>query len=169
MDPVRSSIGGGLAATAVLTLYLLVVDLLVAGDNPFVFATFTSLCAVGGPPYCAADTPMAAALTFFWFVVLFGLAWPLLFGGFTWGIPGESGPTHGAIFGLVLWAGYLVGTLGIIGRFGQSLGENVPLFALTLLGYLVYGIVLGGVYDRLAGHRTFLSGERDTPSPDQQG
>jgi hypothetical protein len=156
MDPVRSSIGGGVAATTALTVCLLVTDLLLGGTNLFVFATFTSLCAVGGPPYCEVGSPTAAALTFVWYVALFAVAWPLLFGGFTWGLPGESGPTHGAVFGLVLWAGYVVVVLFGIGFGGETLAENLPLLLVTLVAYLVYGVVLGGVYDHLAGHRTFL-------------
>jgi len=161
MDPVRSSIGGGFAATAALTGLLLVGDALVGGPTLFLFATFTSLCAVGGPPYCELGTTTAAGLTGFWFVALFAVAWPLLFGGFTWGLPGESGHVHGAVFGVVLWAGYAVTVVAVIGRYGGTFAENVPLLTGTLLAYLVYGLVLGSVYDRLAAHRTFLSPEAE--------
>lgn len=156
MDPVPSSIGGGIAATAVLTVVLLVADALLA-PALFVFATFTSLCAVGGPPYCAVGTPVAVAVTFGWFVALFAFAWPLLFGGFTWGLPGESGFAHGALFGLILWGGYVAVVVSAVGRFGGTFAENLPLLAVTFLAYLLYGLVLGGVYDSLADHRTFLS------------
>jgi len=159
MEPVRSSIGGGVAATVVLTALLLGTDLLLGGTNLFVFATFTSLCAVGGPPYCEVGSPTAAALTFVWYVALFVFAWPLLFGGFTWGLPGESGPAHGVVYGLFLWAGYVVVVLFGIGYGDQTLAENLPLLLVTFVSYLVYGVVLGSVYDHLADHRTFLSRE----------
>lgn len=152
VDPVRSSIGGGVAATAVLTVILLVVDVLFSGSNLFVFATFMRLCAIGGPPYCEPEGMMAAVLTFF---ALFALAWPLFFGGFTWGLPGESGLIHGAIFGLVLWAGYVATVVAGIGIGGETFAENVPLLLVTLFAYVVYGLVLGGVYDYLSAHRTF--------------
>lgn len=157
MDPVRSSLGGGIAATLVLLVFLLVADALLAGTNLFVFATFTSLCAVGGPPYCALGTTTATLLTYLWFGVLFAVAWPLVFGGFTWGLPGESGPTHGVVFGLILWAAYVFVVLLRVGIGGDTFDENLPMLAVTFLAYVVYGLVLGSGYDHLAAHRTFLT------------
>jgi hypothetical protein len=161
MEIVRSSIVGGIAATGVLTVFLLVADSLLAGTNLFVLATFMSLCAIGGPPYCEPGGLMAAALTFVSFLALFALAWPLLFAGFTWGLPGKSGLTHGVIFGLVLWTGYVGTVLYGIGTGGETLAASLPLLVVMLSAYLVYGLVLGGVYDRLAGHRTFLGSPVD--------
>lgn len=108
MDVTRSSLGAGVAATATLLLSLVVLDWVFAGTSPVLFATFTGLCAVGGPPYCELGSPTAALLTYVWFALLFAVAWPLLFGGFTWGLPGESGLLHGLLFGVVLWTGYAV-------------------------------------------------------------
>jgi len=48
MDPVRSSLQGGSVATITLLVILVIADVLLAGTNLFVFATFTTLCAVGG-------------------------------------------------------------------------------------------------------------------------
>ncbi|QPV64172.1 hypothetical protein I7X12_05990 [Halosimplex litoreum] len=160
MEPVRSSLGGGIAATVTLLIFLSVADLLLAGTNLFVFATFTSLCAVGGPPYCELGTLTATVITFLWFALLFAVAWPLLFGGFTWGLPGESGLAHGAVFGLVLWSGYVVGDLLNISVGNETLVGDLPFLAVTLVAYVIYGMVLGGVYDSLAEHRTFLTDEQ---------
>ena len=157
MEPVRSSLGGGIAATITLLIFLLIADFFLAGVDIFVFATFTSLCAVGGPPYCELGSSTATLLTFVWFSLLYAVAWPLLFAGFTWGLPGETGLAHGAVFGLILWTGYVVVVLYGIGLGGQTVGENLPMLVVTLLAYLVYGLVLGGGYDYLAEHRTFLS------------
>jgi len=159
MDPVRSSLGGGMVATLALTVLLVGADLLVLGSDPFLFATFTGLCAIGGPPYCAISSVTAALLTYLWFILLFGVAWPLLFGGFTWGLPGESGFAHGLVFGLFLWAGYALTTLFDIGILGEVIPHTTTLLVATLASYLAYGIVLGGAYDRLAGRRTFMSDE----------
>jgi hypothetical protein len=160
MEPVRSSLGGGIAATFTLLLVLLGADILLAGTNLFVFATFTSLCAVGGPPYCELGTPTAAAITFLWFGLLFAVAWPLLFGGFTWGLPGGSGLAHGAVFGLILWSGYVVGDLLNRSVGNEPIAGDLLFLAVTLVAYLIYGVVLGGGYDFLAEHRTFLSDEQ---------
>lgn len=160
MDPVRSSLGGGVAATIALLAFLSIADAVVGGANLIVFATFTSLCAVGGSPYCELGSSTATLLTYLWFAILFAVAWPLLFAGFTWGLPGESGLTHGAVYGLILWAGYVVIVLFGIGFQQETLSSNLPFLVVTLVAYLVYGLVLGGVYDYLANHRTFLSEEQ---------
>ena len=148
MDPVRSSLSGGAVATAVLAAFLVGVDL-VAGTDVFAFAAFTTPCALVGPPYCSATGATAGVLTAVWFLALFALAWPLLFAGFTWGLPGESGATHGGIFGLILAAGYLARGL-------STYSPGTTVVVLILLAYVVYGVVLGTVYDRLAAHRTLL-------------
>ncbi|WP_327053898.1 DUF6789 family protein [Halomicrococcus gelatinilyticus] len=156
MDPVRSSLGGGVAGTGVLTILLLVGDVLLGGYDFFLFATVENLCAVG-PPLCLAGGTTATLLTYLVYVVLFAIAWPLFFAGFTWGLPGESGVTHGLVFALVLWTGYATTVVYQIELADLTLVDGFPLLLGTLLAYLGYGLVLGGVYDRLAEHRTFTT------------
>jgi fatty-acid desaturase len=64
------------------------------------------------------------------------------------------------VFGLILWITYVVIELYRIGFVGQTAAENLPMLAVALVAYLVYGLVLGVGYDRLAEHRTFLSEPR---------
>jgi hypothetical protein len=161
MEPVRSSLGAGVAAAVVLLVALLASDAILGGTFR-TFTAFTSLCTVTGPPYCRPGTVQALVLTYVTFFALFAVAWPLLFGGFTWGLPGESGLLHGVVFGLFLWAGYVLTLLFTIGIRGNPGGEPLPLLAVTFGVYLLYGLVLGGVYDHLAEHRTFLSVETDS-------
>jgi len=156
MDPVKSSLAGGIAATGVLAAFLVGVDL-VAGADVFALAAFTTPCALVGPPYCSATSATATVLTAVWFLALFAVAWPLLFAGFTWGLPGESGAAHGAVFGLILAAGYLVRGL-------STFGPGTTVVALVVVAYLAYGLVLGTVYDRLAAHRTLLEPATTTES-----
>lgn len=158
MDPVRSSIGGGIAATIVLSVVLIVADVLL-GANALVFATFTSLCSVGGPPYCELGSATSYLITYVFFFLLFAVAWPLLFGGFTWGLPGETGIIHGLVYGIILWSGYAVVVLYGIRLGGETISQDLPFLVFALVGYLLYGAVLGAGYDRLAGHRTFLRSE----------
>jgi len=159
MDPARSSISAGIVATLALLAFLLVLDFLFTGTDIFVFATFTSLCSVGGGPYCELGSTTATLLTLFWFGLLYAVAWPLLFGAFTWGLPGESGTVHGVLFGFFLWVAYAAVALNRVGMGGQPGSENFPLLFLTLFPYLIYGAVLGGGYDYFAEHRTFLTDE----------
>lgn len=158
MDPARSGIGGGIVATIVLFIFLSLTDLLIGGSDPFVFATFLDVCRVWGPG-CAPGSALATYISEFWFFLVFAIGWSLLFAGFTWGLPGESGFTHGLVFGLILWSGYAIGAIYNIGLGGQTVSAEVPLLIVTLAGYLLYGLVLGGTYDYLAGHRTFMSQE----------
>ncbi|MFC6973917.1 DUF6789 family protein [Halomicroarcula sp. GCM10025709] len=159
MDPVRSGLAGGAAATGVLLLFLLTVDLALGGTNLFVLTTFASLCTIGGPPYCQLGSVTATLLTGIVFLSLFVVAWPLLFTGFTWGLPGESGAVHGVMFGAVIWLGYAATVWIAVFRGWEELSATLPILAAMLLAYLVYGLVLGGVYDRLAAHRTLMSTE----------
>jgi len=156
MDPVRSSLSGGVVAAVVLTVVLAVADL-VTGTDVFALAAFTTPCALVGPPYCSATSATATVLTAVWFLALFAFAWPLLFAGFTWGLPGESGVSHGAIFGLILATGYLARGL-------STYGPGLWTVAVVVLAYAVYGLVLGTVYDRLAAHRTLLETEATAES-----
>lgn len=156
MDPVRSSLGGGVAATAVLLCSLLALDVLLADADVLVFTTFTGLCAVTGPPFCPATGATSTVLIAAWFVLLYVFAWPLLFAGFTWGLPGESGVVHGLLYGLILWSGFLFVILNEIGFGARSVSVGLVLLLATLVVYLTYGVVLGAVYDHLAAHRTLL-------------
>ena len=161
MDPVRSSLSSGFAATVVLLVLLLVADLLLRGPDLFVFSTFMRSCAVASGPNCGLASSTATLLTFVWFFLLFAIAWPLLFAGFTWGLPGESGLTHGVVFAAILWLGYAVSVFYAIGMEGRTVGESIPFLAVTFVAYAVYGLVLGGGYDYLAAHRTLLSEEAE--------
>jgi len=158
MDPIRSSLLGGIGGALALLVSLLVAGLLVGETGLFVFSTVTSLCSIAGPPYCGLGTPAAAGLTLFMFLLLFAVAWPLVYAGFTWGLPGESGVVHRVVFGVVLWVGYLAVAWVAVWRGWETVGEEVPLLVVTLLAYVIYGAVLGGGYDYFAEHRTFLSG-----------
>lgn len=156
MDPVRSSLLAGVAATAVFVVLLAVAGPLTGESGLFVVETLSSLCELGGPQYCEPGSATEGALTVAAFLALFALAWPLFFAGFTWGLPGSSGVAHGAVFGAVLWTGYLVTVLYGVGLAGVSLSASLPALAAALVAYLGYGAVLGGGYDYLAEHRTLL-------------
>ncbi|MFD1647880.1 DUF6789 family protein [Haloarchaeobius litoreus] len=159
MDPVRSTLSSGFLAAVVLIVLLLVADVFLGGPNLFVFSTFMRSCAVATSPNCGLATSTATLLTFVWFFLLFAIAWPLLFAGFTWGLPGKSGITHGVVFAAIVWLGYAVSVFYGIGMGGRTVGESIPFLIVTFVAYAIYGLVLGGGYDYLAAHRTFLSAE----------
>lgn len=156
MDPVRSSIGAGAIASVVVTVILFVAEFLLPETSVFTFSTLRSLCVIGGPPYCAPGDVGAIVLTGLVYLALFVFAWPLLFAGFTWGLPGESGTLHGGVYGVFLWAGYLVAVIYGAEFGGGRVVDQVPLVSAALVAYLIYGLVLGTAYDYFAAHRTLL-------------
>lgn len=156
MDPLRSAFVAGAVAAVGFVAALLATGLVVGGDSLFVFSTVTGLCAIGGPPYCAPDSSTTVALTALAFVALFVVAWPLVFAAWTWGLPGESGVVHGISFALLVWVGYAATVFYGVSFGSGSLAGNTGLLAATLVSYLVYGVVLGGTYDYVAGHRTLM-------------
>jgi len=162
MDPIRSSLLGGVVAATLVGTVLLVFDAVAGGTSPFALTTFSSACLLGGEPFCAATTATATLINVVVYLALFAIAWPLLFAGFTWGLPGDSGVVHGAVFGAVLWSGYAAVAIGTAARGWTPLSGQLPLLSGMAVAYLLYGVVLGGIYDNLAAHRTLLSGEGET-------
>lgn len=156
MDPLRSAFVAGVVATAALVAALLAAGPLVGGTRLFVFSTVASLCVLGGPPYCALNSPMAVVLTAGAFLALFAVAWPLVFAAWTWGLPGESGIAHGVVFGVVVWSGYAATVVYGVSFGSGSVTGSAGLLAATLTAYLLYGLVLGGTYDYVADHRTLF-------------
>jgi len=156
MDPVRSSLLAGVAATATFVVLLVVTGAFVGESGLFVLEMLSSLCEIGGPQYCEPGSATQGALTVVAFLLLFALAWPLFFAGFTWGLLGSTGVSHGAAFGVVLWSGYVITVLYGVGLAGVSLSASLPALAAALVAYLGYGGVLGAGYDYLAEHRTLL-------------
>jgi len=161
MDPIRSGLTSGVGATVVLAAFLAVADSFLRAGELFVFSTVTPLCTIPSEGYCTLGTPMADAITWLSFALLFVLAWPLFFVAITWALPGESGVAHGIVYGIALWAGYVVIVFLEIQWGGAAVRETLPMVAVVLLAYVVYGVVLGGGYDYLAEHRT-LFGEEGT-------
>jgi len=149
----KSSLASGVVASAVLAVVVAVADAL-AGGVPFPF--LSTLCVLYGEGTCVSGDVLSAVLPIALVAFLFLLVWPVVFAALTWGLPGESGVTHGALFGAALWLGYA----GAVGArtywWDEPASAYLATLAVTLVGYLAYGLALGAGYDYLAAHRTLF-------------
>ncbi|WP_049927111.1 DUF6789 family protein [Halopiger goleimassiliensis] len=133
---IRSAVAGGIAATAVLSLLLLLLEVQTrsAMELFYVIARF-----IGTP-----DDPAAG---FALFAVAGTVAWPLLFVALEPYLPGGPDPAaRGVAFASLLWVPFVITGRGDIG------GPLLALFvAYTLFAHWAYGFTLGAVYGRLLG------------------
>jgi hypothetical protein len=84
----------------------------------------------------------------FGFIIFLGggmFPWPLLYASLKAYLPGQSDPVSGAIFGAVMWTGFVLAFYT-----GQSGVELVLYAVLTLVAHVVYGIGLGVVFNYFA-------------------
>ena len=137
MNRLSSAVAGGLAATAVMTLLLLLLE----AETRSAMALFYVIARFVG-------TPERPATGFAVFVVAGVAAWPLLFLALEPYLPRGPDPgARGAVFGAVLWVPFV-----ILGR-GDIEGPLLALYVgYTLFAHLAYGFTLGAVYGRLRDH-----------------
>ena len=94
---------------------------------------------------------MGASVAIGWIIhfIIGTIAWG---GGFAIlydNIPGGSAVDKGIVFGVAAWLGMMLAVMAMAGAglFGMSLGIMAPI--MTLLLYIVFGAVLGGLYGML--------------------
>ena len=135
MNRLPAAVGGGVAATAVMTLLLLLLEAETrsAMELFYVIARFVG-------------TPESPTIGFALFVVAGAVAWPLLFLTLEPYLPrGPDPAARGAVFAAVLWVPFV-----ILGR-GDIGGPLLVLYVgYTLFAHLAYGFTLGAVYGRLS-------------------
>lgn len=134
MHRVVRALGGGVAGTAVLSFFLLVLDTQAraALSVPAVVARF-----VGTP----GNPPVAVVL----FAVTALFVWPLLFIALEDSLPrGPDPAARGVVFAAIIWVVFV-----LLGR-GDIAGPVLVVYVgFTLIAYLAYGFALGAVYGRL--------------------
>ncbi len=135
MKRLPSVIAGGVSATAVMSLLLLLLEVQTrsAMDLFYVIARF-----IGTP-----DNPIVG---FVLFVVAGVIAWPLLFLALEPYLPrGPDPAVRGVVFASILWVPFVITGRGDIG------GPLLVFFVVyTLVAHWVYGFTLGAVYGRLS-------------------
>jgi hypothetical protein len=130
----------GFAGTVVLTAFLLASSLF-GGFRFENFAATTEILLLD--PYVGS---LSAVVGYVVFVVGGSVVWPLMLASIGTYLPGEEFSTKGAVFGLVVWPGFLLG-------FGDVLSTTTLGYAAfvvcSLAGHVAYGYVMGDVFDRL--------------------
>lgn len=134
MNRVSSAIGGGVSATAVMSLLLLLLEV----ETRAVMELFYVIARFIGTP----DDP---AVGFALFALAGFVAWPLLFLALEPYLPfGPDPAARGVAFASILWIPFVITGRGDIG------GPLLVFFgAYTLFAHWAYGFTLGAVYGRL--------------------
>ncbi len=130
----------GFAGTVVLTGFLLVSSLF-GGFEFGNFAATTEILLLD--PFVGS---LSAAVGYVVFVVGGSVVWPLMLASIGTYLPGERFAAKGAVFGLVVWPGFVLGFGGVVD--GPTVGY-ASFVALSLVGHVAYGYVMGDTFDRL--------------------
>lgn len=128
---------GGLVGTAMMSVVFLVAESVGAFDRS-AFAILTELVGL---------SELVPAVLFGYLIFLGGgmFPWPLLYASLKAYLPGQSDPVSGAIFGGVMWTGF------VLAFYTGQTGVDLVLYAvLTLLAHVVYGMGLGVVFNYFA-------------------
>ena len=133
-----SGIAGGIAGTAAMTVFLFIAD----AFSGFRIRSFETIALLVG-------IPNNLLFGFLLFAAAGTIAWPLLFVALVQYLPGGRDEIRGAVFATVLWISFALAFSSGLG--GVSL---VLYLVFTLVAHWVYGLILGGVYGRLADRRT---------------
>lgn len=134
MNRAVSAIAGGVAATAVFSLLLLLLEAQTR-SAVFIFDAVARFVGVPGSP----------AVGFVLFALAGAVAWPLLFVALEEYIPrGPDPAARGVVFASVLWVAF-------VGANRSDVSGPVLLIYLpfTLFAHWAYGFTLGAVYGRL--------------------
>lgn len=134
MNRFPSAISGGIAATAVMSLILLLLE----AETRSVMELFYVIARFIG-------TPTDPAIGFALYALAGIVAWPLLFLALEPYLPrGPDPAARGVVFASILWIPFV-----ITGR-GDIDGPLLVFFAAyTLFAHWLYGFTLGAVYGRL--------------------
>lgn len=134
MNRFPSAIGGGIAATAAMSLVLLMVEV----ETRSVMEIFSVIARFIG-------TPGDPAVGFVLYALAGTIAWPLLFLALEPYLPrGPDPAARGVVFASILWIPFVITGRGDIG------GPLLVFFgAYTLFAHWLYGFTLGAVYGRL--------------------
>ncbi|PXX98320.1 hypothetical protein CR157_08370 [Halomonas sp. LBP4] len=130
----------GLVATLVISMFLIL--RLSAGlmpwYNPIEIMNLTAQRALG--------TPSSIYVGWTIHFVVGTLIWGTLFGLFESDLPGGTDTRRGLAFGVIAWLVVMVTVFPLAGSgfFGLGFGLIAPIS--TLLGHIVFGLVLGATY-----------------------
>jgi len=142
MTNLSRGIGAGLAATAVLSVIMVVKGMMGLMPELNVIAMLSSMM---------KSAPVVGWIVHFMIGMLaWGIAYVLL-GKY---LPGGTNITKGISFGIGAWAlmMLLVMPMAGAGFFGLNMGMMAPV--MTLMLHVIYGAVLGFAYEKLGSDRT---------------
>lgn len=139
MTKTMSGIGAGLAATVVLSVIMVAKSMMGLMPQLNVIAMLSAMM---------NSTPIIGWLAHF---MIGALAWGIGFAVFQIVLPGKTSLAKGISFGVVAWILMMVAIMPMAGAgfFGLNMGMVAPV--MTLMLHVIYGAVLGSVYEKLGG------------------
>ena len=86
-----------------------------------------------------------------WHFLLGTVAWGLLYAAIRDLLPGRTEPLRGLVFGLIAWVAMMVVWMPMAGKSLFAIPDpGMMALVMTLVLHLIYGLVLGWVYARVA-------------------
>ncbi len=139
MNSIVRGIVAGLVATIVLSMLMIAKGMMGLMPELDMIAMLSSM--MSAPPVVG------------WIAhLMIGVAiWGGLFAFFYDQLPGKNAILKGLFFGAVAWALMMIAVMPMAGAgfFGMNLGIMAPM--MTLMLHLIFGLVLGLVFDKLPG------------------
>ena len=137
MNKITAALVAGFAATVVLSILMIAKTMMGVMPELDVIAMLGAMMGV--------STAMGWFGHFVIGTVIWGGAFALLYDM----IPGGTAVVKGIVFGIAAWLGMMILVMPMAGAglFGMSFGLMAPIMTLVL--HIIYGVVLGLVFDRL--------------------
>lgn len=144
MQNVKAGLVAGFVATVVLSVMMMAKTMMGVMPELDVIAMLSQM--MGAP----------AAMGWLGHFMIGTLAWGGGFALFYGSIPGGSAIAKGIAFGVAAWLGMMIMVMPIAGAglFGMKFGLMAPMMTLVL--HVIFGAVLGAVFERLAASRAKL-------------
>lgn len=147
MNKITAALVAGFAATVVLSIMMIAKTMMGVMPELDVIAMLGTMMSV--------STATGWLGHFVIGTVIWGGAFALLYDI----IPGGTAVVKGIVFGIAAWLGLMILVMPMAGAglFGMSFGLMAPIMTLVL--HIIYGVVLGLVFDRLVTPEGYRANE----------
>ncbi len=158
MNKWTAGLVAGFLATVVLSLLMVLKAMMGVAPGFSVIAGNAALFAKLG-------TPTTSTWGWIWHFLIGTVAWGLLFAAIRDLLPGSSEPMRGLVFGLIAWVAMMVVWMPMAGKSLFAIPDpGMMALVMTLVLHLIYGLVLGWVYARVAPDGNGENGENEQPA-----
>ncbi|MFQ5348619.1 MAG: DUF6789 family protein [Rhodothalassiaceae bacterium] len=101
--------------------------------------------------FAKIGTPATPTWGWIWHFLIGSIAWGLLYAAIRDRLPGASEPVRGLVFGLIAWLAMMIAWMPLAGMGLFAMPDpGMMALVMTLVLHLIYGLVLGAAYARVA-------------------